>query len=78
MAECLGIYIINSKIIGTIKTKRQVKKNLNLSYDILQPLSKKGNIAAYDIGKTQWLDIDSPTRVERNKELVNSIIKKLD
>jgi mannose-1-phosphate guanylyltransferase len=78
MAECLGIYIINSKIIGTIKTERQRKKNLNLSYDILQPLSKKGNIAAYDIGKTQWLDIDSPTRVERNKELVNSIIKKLD
>lgn len=77
MAECLGIYIIDSKIISTIKTKSQRKKDLNLSYDILQPLSKKGKIAAYDIGKTQWLDIDSPTRVERNKELVSSIIKKL-
>jgi mannose-1-phosphate guanylyltransferase len=76
MAECLGIYIIDSRIINTIKTKKQRKKNLNLSYDILQPLSKKGSIAAYDIGKTQWLDIDSPTRVERNKELVGSIIKK--
>ncbi|MDE1728014.1 MAG: nucleotidyltransferase family protein [Thaumarchaeota archaeon] len=77
MAECLGIYIINSRIINTIKTKRQQKKDLNLSYDILQPLSKRGKIAAYDIGKIQWLDIDSPTRVERNKELVNSIIKRL-
>ncbi|SMH72556.1 Nucleotidyl transferase [Candidatus Nitrosotalea okcheonensis] len=77
MAECLGIYIINSRIINTIKTKSQQKKDLNLSYDILQPLSKRGKIAAYDIGKIQWLDIDSPTRVERNKELVNSIIKKL-
>ncbi len=77
MAECLGIYIIDSRIINTIKTKRQRKKDLNLSYDILQPLSKRGKIAAYDIGKIQWLDIDSPTRVERNKELVNSIIKKL-
>jgi mannose-1-phosphate guanylyltransferase len=76
MAECLGIYIINSKIINTIKTKKQKKKDLNLSYDILQPLSKKGNIGAYDIGKTQWLDIDSPTRVDRNKELVGSIIRK--
>lgn len=76
MAECLGIYIIDSKIIDTIKTKKQKKKDLNLSYDILQPLSRKGKIAAYDIGKTQWLDIDSPTRVDRNKELVNSIIKK--
>ena len=76
MAECLGIYIMNSEIIKTIKTKKQKKKDLNLSYDILQPLSKKGNIGAYDIGKTKWLDIDSPTRVNRNKELVDSIIKK--
>ncbi|MDE1813334.1 MAG: nucleotidyltransferase family protein [Thaumarchaeota archaeon] len=78
MAECLGIYIIDSRIINTIKAKRQRKKDLNLSYDILQPLSKRGKIAAYDIGKIQWLDIDSPTRVERNKELINSIIKKFD
>ncbi len=77
MAECLGIYIIDSKVVNTIKTKKQRKKDLNLSYDILQPLSKKGGIAAYDIGKTKWLDIDSPTRTERNKELVDSIIKKL-
>jgi len=76
MSECLGIYIIDSKVINTIKTKKQKKKDLNLSYDILQPLSKKGKIAAYDIGKTKWLDIDSPTRAERNKELVDSIIKK--
>jgi mannose-1-phosphate guanylyltransferase len=76
MAECLGIYMINSEVINTITTKKRRKKNLNLSYDILQPLSKKGSIAAYDIGKIQWLDIDSPTRVERNKKLVDSIIKK--
>jgi mannose-1-phosphate guanylyltransferase len=76
MAECLGIYIMNSEIINKIKTKKQNKKDLNLSYDILQPLSKKRKIAAYDIGKTQWLDIDSPTRVDRNKELIDSIIKK--
>jgi len=76
MAECLGIYIINSEIINKIKIKKQNKKDLNLSYDILQPLSKKRKIAAYDIGKTQWLDIDSPTRVDRNKELIDSIIKK--
>ena len=76
MAECLGIYIINSEIIKTIKTKKQKKKDLNLSYDVLQPLSRKGKIGAYDIGKTPWLDIDSPTRVNRNKELIDSIIKK--
>lgn len=77
MAECLGIYIINSSIINTIRARRQKKRDLNLSYDILQPLSKKKRIAAYDIGKTQWIDIDSPTRVERNKELIDAIIKKI-
>lgn len=76
MAECLGIYILNSEIINQVKFKKQKKKDLNLSYDILQPLSRKGKIAAYDIGRTQWLDIDSPTRIDRNKELVDSIIKK--
>jgi mannose-1-phosphate guanylyltransferase len=76
MAECLGIYLINSEIIRKVKIKKQRKKDLNLSYDILEPLSRKGKITAYDIGKSQWIDIDSPTRIDRNKELVDSIIKK--
>lgn len=74
IAECLGIYILDSKIIKLISSKK--KKDLNLSYDILEPLSKKGNICAFDIEKTPWIDVDSPTRVERNKDLVKSIIKK--
>jgi len=77
MAECLGIYILNSKILKIIKSKKVKRKEMNLSYDILQPLSKKGKISAYDIGKNPWIDVDSPSRVEREKELVNSIIKKL-
>ncbi len=77
MAECLGIYILNSKILNIIKSKK-TRKELNLSYDILQPLSKKGKISAYDIGKNPWIDVDSPSRVEREKSLVNSIIKKLE
>ncbi|HKU33265.1 MAG TPA: nucleotidyltransferase family protein [Candidatus Nitrosotalea sp.] len=76
MAECLGVYILDSKILKMIKSKK-TRKELNLSYDILQPLSKKGKISSYDIGKTPWIDIDSPGRVEREKDLVNSIIKKL-
>jgi mannose-1-phosphate guanylyltransferase len=75
MPECLGIYILGLEILKIIKNKRSRKKNLNLSFDVLQPLSKKGNIGAYDIGKAPWLDIDSPMRVSRNEELVNSIIR---
>ena len=75
MAECLGIYILDSEIMKIIKTKKLGKKNLNLSYDILQPVSRKGKIAAYDIGKTLWIDVDSPARVERNQELINTVIR---
>lgn len=77
MAECLGIYILDSKILKFIKSKKAKGKELNLSYDVLQPLSKRGKISAYDIGKEPWLDVDSPSRVEREKDLVNNIIKKL-
>lgn len=78
MAECLGIYILSSKILKMIKSKKTGRKQMNLSYDVLQPLSKKGKISAYDIGKKPWIDVDSPSRVEREKDLVNSIIKKLE
>lgn len=77
MAECLGVYMLNSKILSSIRSKKPRKKDLNLSYDILQPMSKSGEISAYDIGRIPWIDIDSPTRVDRNKELVSQIIKKL-
>ena len=75
MSECLGVYILDLRILKIIKSKKRVRKNLNLSYDILEPLSKKERIGAYDIGKTQWLDIDSPIRVERNQKLINKILK---
>ena len=77
MAECLGIYILDSRILKFIKSKKAKGKELNLSYDVLQPLSKRGKISAYDIGKEPWIDVDSPSRVEREKDLVNNIIKKL-
>lgn len=78
MSECLGIYVLATKILKIIRSKRNRKKDVNLSYDILQPLSKKRNIGAYDIGKTPWLDVDSPTRVERESKLVSTILKKLE
>jgi mannose-1-phosphate guanylyltransferase len=61
------------KIIG----KKIMKKQINLSYDILQPLSKKGNVSAYNIGDKQWLDVESPVIVERNEKTVLEIIKQM-
>jgi mannose-1-phosphate guanylyltransferase len=77
MAECLGIYILATKILKLIKSKQKRQKQINLSYDILQGLSKSRSISAFDIGKTPWIDVESPTKVERNQELVKKIIKKM-
>jgi len=77
MAECLGVYILNTKIIKTIKSKKEKKKHVNLSFDVLQELSTKKMISAFDIGKTSWIDIASPLKIERNHTLVKEIIKKM-
>ena len=77
MVECLGIYMLATKILKLIKSKQKKQNQINLSYDILQGLSKNQSISAFDIEKTPWIDVESPTKIERNQELVKTIIKKM-
>lgn len=74
--ECTGIYVLSGKILDTIKSKS--KKNLNLSYDILQEISKKGLVSSYDIGKTPWVDVESPGIIERKSDIVKKIIRQIN
>lgn len=76
MSECLGIYVLGTSILKKIKAKSK-KKNLNLSFDILEELSKKGKVSSFDIGTKSWLDVESPTYLERNKKLAQKIIKEM-
>jgi len=76
LSECLGIYMLRKDIIKQIKAK-QKQKEINLSYDILQQLSKEGKICAFDIGDKEWIDVESPMVVERNQKTVNKIIKQM-
>lgn len=76
LSECLGIYMLGKDIIKKIKAK-QKQKEINLSYDILQQLSKEGKISAFDIGDTEWMDIESPMILERNEKTVKKIIKQM-
>lgn len=76
MAECLGIYILGAEILKKIRAKKS-KKGLNLSFDILQDLSKEGKVSAFDIGNKAWLDVGSPVIIERNKSEVKKIIKEM-
>ena len=76
MSECLGIYILSTKILPLIKKKSKVKQ-VNLSFDILEELSKKGRVSGYDIGNSEWIDAESPVVLERNEKLVKKIIKQM-
>ena len=76
LSECLGIYMLGKDVIKRIKSKRK-QKEINLSYDILQPLSKEGKISACDIGTAEWMDVESPMVLERNGKTVKKIIKQM-
>ena len=75
LSECLGIYMLGKEILQKIKKKKQ--KQVNLSYDILQELSRDGEVSAYNIAEREWIDAESPMILERNKKLVTKIIKQM-
>jgi mannose-1-phosphate guanylyltransferase len=75
LSECLGIYMLGKEVIQ--KIKKMNHKQVNLSYDILQQLSKEGKVSAYDIAEKEWIDAESPMVLERNKKIVTKIIKQM-
>jgi len=77
MSECLGIYILHRKILSKIKPKSKQKK-IDLSFDVLEDLSKKGRVSAYDIGNTPWIDVESPVVIDRYPSLIKKIIKQME
>ena len=66
----------NQSKISEIKKKSMIKQ-VNLSYDILEELSKKQKVSAFDIGNNSWIDAESPVVLERNEKLVKKIIKQM-
>ena len=77
LSECLGIYILGKDILKRIKAKSK-QKEINLSFDILQELSREKKISAYDIGDREWIDAESPMVLERNKKTVQKIIEQME
>ncbi len=73
--ECTGIYILSGKILDIIK--KSGKKNANLSYDILQNLSKKNLVSSFDLGRILWVDVESPATLERKRSDVKKIISQM-
>lgn len=75
MEECLGIYFMSTKIIAEIRKSN--KKNINLSFDILQKLVKNNNVSIFDINKP-WIDIESPTVINNNNNVIKKITKLME
>ncbi len=55
LSECLGESTYLEKKSLNESRQNKNKNKINLSYDILQQLSKEGKISAYDIGDKEWM-----------------------
>ncbi len=72
--ESLGIYLFKVKILDYIEEAAKTKGSVNLSFDVLERLNSREKLFCFDIGQTSWMDIESPTKVERNIEVIKDII----
>ncbi|MBI2547252.1 MAG: nucleotidyltransferase family protein [Candidatus Aenigmarchaeota archaeon] len=76
--ECLAIYILNKRILDYIEKEIKQKPSVNLSFDILQKMPPNEKLFAFDIGDNDWVDIESPIKVERNIDVIRKIIEQMD
>lgn len=68
LAECLGIYVLDPGIIDEIgAAPGGGGGGVNLSSDVLERLAAESRVGAYDIGDAEWLDVESPVIVDRNR-----------
>jgi mannose-1-phosphate guanylyltransferase len=70
--EALGIYVFKTDILKNIQ-KLNTNAEINFSFDIMQKLPA-ASLFSYDIGNKIWIDIDGPTRILRNTEVIQSIL----
>jgi len=69
--EALGIYMFKTNIIKKIQ-EMMTSNEINLSFDIMQKLPS-GSLLSYDIGNKEWIDIEGPTKIKRNTELIQNV-----
>lgn len=50
------------------------KRQVNLSHDILEDLSRQGSVSAFDIGDADWVDVESPAMLERHGARIGGIL----
>jgi mannose-1-phosphate guanylyltransferase len=82
--EVAGIYLFNSRIMSFLKIKSNEKegKGFDLSSDILSKIriNDNNNMCCYDVfsSGTDWIDIESPSYLERNKKVVDKVVLQME
>ena len=82
--EATGIYIFNNSFLDLLKlvSKENEEKSFDLSKDVLSKIDyyTKDRLYCYllHINETNWVDIESPTYIERNKKTIEGIISQME
>jgi mannose-1-phosphate guanylyltransferase len=82
--EASGIYLFNNKIMSFLKliSNKKGGEGFDLSSDILSKITINDNngIYCYDtfFSGTDWIDIESPSYLERNKIIVDKVIIQME
>ena len=78
MPECLGVYVLDSKILKSVRHKNTNQSKIDLSFDVLEPLAASLQMCVYDIGRADWIDVESPVVLERNAKMVSRILVQIE
>jgi mannose-1-phosphate guanylyltransferase len=82
--EATGIYIFNNRFLDLLKlvSNENEGKSFDLSKDVLSKIDHytKDRLYCYllHINETNWIDIESPTYIERNKKTIEGIISQME
>ena len=82
--EAAGIYIFSNKIMSFLKMKSNENegKAFDLSSDILSKIriNENNSMYCYDVysSGTDWIDIESPSYLDRNKKVVDRVILQME
>lgn len=82
--EAVGIYLFTQEIFDELEKyfASNPSQSFDLSADILSTIKcdEDATLYSYDIGSTQkeWIDIESPTFVDRNKVRIKTIINQMN
>jgi len=82
--EATGIYLFNNRFLDLLKlvSKEYDGKSFDLSKDVLSKIGyyTKDRLYCYllPINETNWVDIESPTYIERNKKTIDGILSHME